>query len=775
MAQTRRRRRRGADFPSSSASIVSYVGRSEPRREDLQLVTGAGAYVADLAVPGCLDAVFLRSYAAHGHLTGVDTDRAQSIPEVVGVFAATDLPELPAVPNPAQGSVPSAMERPCLARDKVRFVGEPIAIVLATARNAAEDAAELTLAEIEALAAVIDPTRAAEPSSPSLFDGMSNVVETKKIGEPLDSTLAGAPIVVEGRFRNGRIAAASIEARAILVQPEGSGVRVWCSHQAPHRFRAQLAAALQLSPDDVRVIAPNVGGAFGAKSQTYPEYITVAHLALKTGRPVRWIEGRSEAFTGWAHGRGQNQRLRLASDERGRLIALEAMIDADIGAYPHTGAFIPSMTGWVISGAYKIPQIHSVIRSVVTNRAPTASYRGAGRPEAAYALERMMDKLAGRLGIDPAEVRIRNFISPDEFPYSSPTGAVYDSGDYRKALDTALDLARYEEVRAGQTSRASAGQEPLVGVGVATWVERSGGQSGTDEFGSVEVMPDGSVIARSGTSSQGQGHATVLAQIVASALNVELERVTIVQGDTAEVAEGTGTFGSRSVQVGGSALYQAAGEVLDVARGRAAAALEVAEADLSYEAGEFTVVGTANKLALADMAATESLASDTKLSLPQAFPFGAYVAIVEVDSETGSVEVKKLVAVDDCGVVVNPTIARGQIAGSVAQGLGQALYEAIVYDESGQLLTASLVNYSLPTAAEIPPLEYGESVTRNPNAPLGTKGVGESGCIGMPPAILNAIHDALDLPEDVEIEMPATPERVWRALQQRAAVNRSHS
>jgi aerobic carbon-monoxide dehydrogenase large subunit len=514
------------------------------------------------------------------------------------------------------------------------------------------------------------------------------------------------------------------------------------------------------------VIAPNVGGAFGAKSQTYPEYLTVAHLALRTGRPVRWIEERREALAGASHGRGQNQRLRVAADHDGRLLALEALIDADIGAYPHTGGFIPGMTGWVISGPYRIPQIYTRIRSVVTNRAPTASYRGAGRPEAAFALERMMDKLARRLELDPAEVRLHNFISPDDFPYSSPTGATYDSGDYGNALSTALDIASYKDVRTEQAQRRATGGKPLLGIGIATWIERSGGQSGRGEFGEVAVASDGSVVAKSGTSSQGQGHKTVLAQIVASALDVDLERVSVVQGDTDEVPEGTGTFGSRSVQVGGSTLHQAARDVVDEARRRAAAALEVAEADLSYAAGEFTVVGTNRKLTLSELAAKDALSSNSSMSFPQAFPFGAYVAIVEVDPDTGRVEVTKLVVVDDSGVIVNPLLARGQIAGSVAQGLGQALYEGIVYDESGQLLTGSLMNYSVPTAAEIPYLEYGESITPNPNAPFGAKGLGESGCIGTPPAVLNAVHDALDLPEEIEIEMPAMPEKVWRALQQ---------
>jgi aerobic carbon-monoxide dehydrogenase large subunit len=746
---------------------MSYIGRSPRRREDFELVTGSGSYVADIDVPGCLEACFLRSYHAHGRIEGIDSERSRSMPGVEGVFAAADLPELPPVPPGPRSSAPEGMERASLARDTVRYVGEPLGVVLGTTRSAAEDAAELTLTEIEPLEAVTDPARGAEDSSPRLFEGLSNVVSVKEFGEPVDDAITSAPVVVEGRFRNGRVAAVSIEARAILVEPDGQGLKVWCSHQAPHRLRGHLASALNLSENDVRVVVPKVGGAFGAKSQTYPEYITVAHLALRMGRPIRWVEERREAFVGAAHGRGQKHSLRLAADEHGRLLALEAIIDADVGAYPHTGEFIAITIGWMMSGPYRIPRLYVRVRSVVTNRTPTASYRGAGRPEAAFALERMMDKLARRLRTDPAEIRDRNFISAGEFPYRSPTGAVYDSGDYASALTTALRIAGYDDARAEQARQRAAGDSPLLGVGIATWLERSGGQSGSSEFGAIEVSPDGSVVARSGTSSQGQGHETVFAQIVASALDVELERVRVVQGDTGQVREGTGTFGSRSVQVGGSALHQAASDVLDEARSRAVAALEVASADLSYAAGEFTVVGTDRKLTLWDAAATGTLSSDVTMSLPQAFPFGAYVAFVEIDPDTGSVEVTKLVAVDDFGVVVNPQLARGQIIGSVCQGLGQALYEEIVYDEFGQLLNGSLMNYSLPSATEMASLELEESVTRNPNAPLGAKGAGESGCIGTPPAVLNAIHDALDLPEEIEIEMPATPERVWRALHQR--------
>jgi aerobic carbon-monoxide dehydrogenase large subunit len=664
------------------------------------------------------------------------------------------------VPVPARSGAASAMPRPALARDRVRFAGEPVAIVVGEDRYVAEDAAENIVVDIDPLEAVLDPTEAAA-SSVRLFDGHSNVAATKEYGAPVDDVMDAAPVVVAMAIRNQRLAPTSIEARAVIVEPSDAGLTVWVSHQAPHRLKRELAAALDLDPDAVRVVCPRVGGAFGAKSQTFPEYIAVAYLARQLGRPVRWIEDRREALIGATHGRGQNQRLRLAADEQGSIMAVEALIDADIGAYPHTGEFVPSVTGWLLSGPYKIPRLYARIQAVVTNQTPAAPYRGAGRPEAAFALERIVDRLARRLELDPAEVRFRNFIGPDEFPYRSPTGAVYDSGRYADALRQALDLSGYDDVRAEQARTA----DGLVGVGIGSYIERSGGQSGTSEFGAVEVEPDGDIVARSGTAALGQANTTALGQLVASVLDVGLDRVRVVQGDTDAVAKGTGTFGSRSIQVGGAALAEAASRLRDEALTRAAKKLEVAEIELEYEDGVF-VAPDGRDLSLVELIDDEPLSFAAEVSPPQAFPFGSYVAVVEIDRDTGVVHIRQMTVVDDCGVAVNPAGVRAQTLGSMVQGIGQALYEGVVYDELGQPLASSLMDYSLPTAAEAPPVRMGEQETPNPNVPFGAKGAGEAGCIGAPPAVVNAIADALG--SDEGLDMPVTPEVVWRALSRRA-------
>jgi carbon-monoxide dehydrogenase large subunit len=739
----------------------SYVGRSPPRAEDRGLVTGTHRYVSDIASSEPLDACFVRSFAAHGILRAVDVSTAAEVPGVVDAYSAGELPDLPDTPT-GPASSPPEMTRPSLASERVRFAGEPVAVVLGSDRYAAEDGAELVLVDIDPLDAVVDPVDSADGDI-RLFDGVDNVASTREYGSPVDELFASAPVVVEATIRNQRLAPTSIEARAILVEPGADGrLTVWVSHQAPQRLRGQLARALGLDASEVRVIVPKVGGAFGAKSQTFPEYIVVAYLARKLGRPVRWIEDRREALQGATHGRGQVQRVRLAADEAGTMLALEADIDADVGAYPQTGELVPSMTGWVMSGPYRIPRLHVRIRSVVTNLTPTSPYRGAGRPEAAFAVERVVDKLARRLGVDPAELRLRNFISSHEFPYKSPTGALYDSADHEAALRKALDLAGYEGLRTEQRRRVT-GEGPLLGVGIGSYVERSGGQPGTDEFGSVEIASNGTIVARSGATPQGQGHETAFAQVVASVLDVDLNRVRIVQGDTDEVPKGTGTFASRSMQVGGSSLHRASVEVLEEARRRAVRHFEVAEEDLVYEDASFTVAGTDRSVGLAELAAAEPLRSDVELAPPQAFPFGSYVAAVEIDTETGETTIVRLVAVDDFGVVVNPKLVEGQVTGSIVQGLGQALYEQVIYDEYGQPLTSSLMDYSLPTISEVPDLVLAETVTPNPNVPLGTKGAGEAGCIGTPPAVVNAIVDALD-GRDEGLDMPVTPEKVWRIL-----------
>lgn len=741
----------------------SYIGASPKRAEDDGLVRGAHRYVADVEVDGCLEVSFVRSYEAHGELRSVDVSGALGVPGVVGAYSASDLPDLPDTPSRGGGSPPE-MAWPSLARSRVRYVGEPLAVIVALDRYVAEDGAELVVPEVVPLEVLLDPVAAADPDAVRLHAGTSNVASVREYGAPVDDAMAGAAVVVEATIRNERLAPTSIEARAILVEPGDTGrLSVCVSHQAPQRLRGDLAAAFGVAPDAVRVVVPKVGGAFGAKSQTYPEYIVVAHLARALGRPVRWIEDRREALQGATHGRGQSQSLRLGADAAGRMLALEALIDADIGAYPHTGAFVPSMTGWVLSGPYRIPNLYARARSVATNATPTASYRGAGRPEAAFALERLVDKLARRLDLDPVELRLDNFIRPEDFPYRSPTGALYDSGDHGAALRRAVEMAGYDDALSEQGRRREGDGGKLLGVGVASYVERSGGQPGTSEFGSVEITADGAIVARSGATPQGQGHETAFAQVVASVFDVDLGRVRVLQGDTDEVPVGTGTFASRSMQVGGTSLHQASVDVLDEARRRAGDRLEVAYEDLTYGDGRFTVAGTDQRVDLAALVTDGPLRASVEAAPPQAFPFGSYVAIVEVDRATGVIEVIKLVAVDDCGVVVNPKIVEGQVLGSIVQGLGQALYEKLDYDESGQPLFSSLMDYSLPTASEVPDIVIGEIVTPNPNVALGTKGAGECGCIGAPPAVVNAIVDALGGHHD-DLDMPVTPEKVWRVM-----------
>jgi carbon-monoxide dehydrogenase large subunit len=756
-----------------------YAGRRLPRPDIEPLLRGAGRFVADIRPPGCLDAAFTRSYLAHGELRGVDARPALVAPGVVFAAAAGDLPGLPDTPRPPRGGPPPGMARPALARERVRFVGEPIAVVAAVDRYAAADGAELVEVDLEPLPTVLDPIAAAEPAALALFEGCANVAALHGYGDPVDDVLAAAPVVVEARLVNQRVSAMSIEPRGIVVEPRGDGTyRVWCSHQAPHRLAADLARSFGLDQTAVRVAAPRVGGAFGAKSQTHPEYLVVFALARRLGRPVRWIEDRSESLTAATHGRDQHARVRIGADETGRVLALDADIVADVGAYPHTGGFIPDMTCWVLAGPYAIPRLHLRARGVVTNKAPTASYRGAGRPEAAYFLERTIDLLAERLGRDPAEVRRRNFVPDDAFPYTSPTGAVYDSGRYASALDLALDLVDYPAQRAEQRrrrgdragDRAGAGDPaaPLLGVGIASWIERSGGARGLGEFAEVEVAADGAITARVGTSSQGQGHELTFAQIAAEALDVPPDQVRVVLGDTGEVRQGTGAFGSRSVQVGGSALFRAGQALLAAARRRAT---ELLGGEVTYADGVFRPARSDRsdgaELTLARLAGrTGRLVAEDVFTPPQAFPFGSYVAVVEVDRRTGEVTIRRLAAVDDCGVVINPGAVEGQIIGSIAQGVGQALYERVLYDDGGQPLTATLLDYFVPTAAEMPDIVRGEHVTPNPNVPLGTKGAGESGCIGAPPAIANAVWDALAGYDRSDLQLPFTPDRVWACIQQ---------
>jgi carbon-monoxide dehydrogenase large subunit len=647
-----------------------------------------------------------------------------------------------------------------------------VAVVAADRRSHAEDGARAVAVDVELLPAVVDARDAVADDAPPLWDGRDNVAQVhvagggtvgeEGSGDDLADVFASAPVVVEGRFRQQRLLPTSLEGRALLVRPEDDGgITVWISHQSPHSLRGALAGAFGWPEEQVRVVVPATGGAFGAKSQVYPEYVVAVAVARVTGRPVRWVEDRIEAMTAATRGRGQWQATRLAADRDGRLLGYSLDVIADIGAYPHTGAMVPMMTAAMSTGAYRTPRVSATARCVLSNLPPTSAYRGAGRPEAAYAIERTMDLLARRLDLDPAELRRRNFIT--EFPHPTPTGRTYDSGDYAAALDKALAEIGYADLRAEQARRRREGGLPL-GIGLATYVERSGATPFSFEYGSVEACPDGSVVARTGSQATGQGHLTSFAQVVAAALDLDLDRVRIVQGDTAAVPDGFGSFGSRSMQVGGGALWRAAERLVAEARRRYAAHSGTADDQVSYAAGTLTAPGRAPLTLAALAAATGPLIGEDRFEPPQAFPFGSYAASVEIDPDLGTVAVQRLVAVDDYGVVVNPLIVDGQGHGSVAQGLGQALSEEALTDDDGSPVATSLLDYLLPTAADVPPVVLAETETPNPNQPFGAKGAGEAGCIGVPPAVVNAVCDALDVDH---IDMPLTPEAVWRAMRRR--------
>ena len=739
---------------------MTQLGRPLLRREDDRLLRGSATTVADLRVPGTLELSLVRSEVPHAVVRGVDVTAALAVPGVVGAWAARDL-DLPLVPPVGDGS----KDRPWapLATDRVRFVGQSLAAVVAEDRYAAEDGCDAVRVDLEPLAPVVDPHEALAEDAPQLWDS-GNLVTEREVGDPVEDVLAAAPVVVEARYRQELVLHTSMEARAILVRPDDDGgITVWVSHQGQHLLRDALAEAFDLEPRLVRVVVPDTGGAFGAKSGTWSEYLVSAGAALMLRRPVRWVEDRREALLCAPRGRGQDQHVRLAADRDGRLLALDLDVVADIGGYPAQGAMVPLMSSLTACGPYALDRAHVRVRTVTTTTAPTAAFRGAGRPEAAYQHERTMDALARRLGLDPAELRRRNFLPPDAFPHTTPTGAEYDSGAYRAAFDLMLDKLGYDDLRVEQAARGRSGERWL-GLGLACYVERSGAAAHSPEWGAVEVVPDGTVTAWTGSTSTGQAHETVFPQVVAEALGVAHDRVRLVARDTREVREGHGTFGSRSMQVGGGALWRAAEALVRLARERLAAAEGVDVAAVAYADG---ILRVGNRLvSLGEVAArTGPLRAEDVFTPPQAFPFGCYGAAVEVDPSTGLVEVRRLVAVDDYGVVVNPMVVQGQTYGSILMGLGQALYEDAGYPADGVPTRRTLLDYLIPTAAEVPELVLEETETPNPNQPFGAKGAGEAGCIGVPPAVLNAVTDALDLVHGDELQLPATPDKVWALAQ----------
>jgi aerobic carbon-monoxide dehydrogenase large subunit len=744
----------------------SILGHPVLRLEDSQILSGAARYVDDLVVPDGLHAVFVRSTVAHARLGPIDAEPARAVPGVAGVFTA---PDLGLDPLPPFTMAPEAMARPPLAAGVVRFVGEAIAVVVAETKTAAVDAAGEVIVDYDPLPAVVDPERSLEPSAPLLFpDHGSNLVLEYDFGTLAD-VFDGADVVVSERFRNQRLSAVPLEVHGCVAVPEADGrLTLWVSNQHPFGVRAGLAPALKMDPDSLRVVCPAVGGGFGAKIGNYPEYVVVAAVARRLGRPVRWVESRSESMTAMTQGRGQIQDVEVGARADGTLVGLRVHVVADAGAYPAISVLLTSLTRLMACGVYTVPKVEFKARVVATNTTPVGAYRGAGRPEAAALVERAVDLVADELGLDPVDVRRRNFIPADAFPYTTATGATYDAGDYARALDEAVRLAGYEDLRREQAARRERGDRMALGIGVSTYVEVTGAGP-VPELASCTVDAGGGVTVTVGTSPQGQGHETAFAQIVAATLDVPLEAVRVVHSDTGAVESGQGTYGSRSLQLGGSSVLRAAEAVLDQARERAAELLEANPADITtFEGGRIGVAGSpATAPSLAEVAAAAPDGLSAKETFPQAattFPFGAHVAVVEIDTETGRLALLRHVAVDDCGRVLNPILAEGQVHGGLAQGIAQALWEEVVHDADGTPLTTTLADYLVPSAAELVSFETGRTETPTPLNPLGAKGIGESGTIGSTPAIQNAVVDALAHLGIRHVDMPASPERLWRAI-----------
>ncbi|HWE56104.1 MAG TPA: xanthine dehydrogenase family protein molybdopterin-binding subunit [Acidimicrobiales bacterium] len=750
----------------------SILGNRVRRVEDPDLLTGRGTYVGNLRVPGLLRAVFVRSPFAHARIESIDTSDAAGMPGVVGVFTADDLG---VAPFHGFMVLNEACARPALATGKVCFVGDPVAVVVAETEAQALDAAETVIVEYDPLEAAADLRHAVADDAPLQFEKIgSNVVAGMAgAGDPLE----GAHRVVRAQLENQRVAVVPMEGDAIAAIPSDCGagaeyddyrMTVYVSTQMPHGFATAIGRVLGYATEDVRVIAPHVGGGFGAKAGIGAEHASVIAAARHLGRPVTWVQTRSDNLVAMPHGRGQLQWIEMGFDEDHRITGMRCRILGDAGAYAgFGGALAIGPTRSMAQGVYAIPRIRYDVAVAVTNTTPMGAFRGAGRPEAAEFLERMMDIAAAELDIDPVQIRRLNLLPPFDGEYRTVMGTPYDNGDYLNTLEQALAHAGYEELRAEQAARRARGDRVQMGIGMGVYVEITGGGAG-EEFAAVEVHGDGTATIRVGTSAHGQGHATSFAMIVSDQLGIPIEDIRFVQSDTAAVPRGGGTGGSRSLQIGGSAVLTATESVLQQAKEIAAAELEASPDDIVVHDGGLGVAGVPSRTLgwgeLADRSGA-GLAAQVDFKVQGAtFPFGAHVSVVEVDTETGHVRPLRHVAVDDCGRILNPLLVTGQQHGGIAQGMAQALWEGVVYDEEGNPLTSNLADYAMPSAAEFPSFETFNTETPTYRNPLGAKGIGESGTIGSTPSVHNAVIDAVSHLGVRHIPMPCTPERVWRAV-----------
>ena len=771
------------------ATKAKWVGQRMKRKEDPRLIQGLAHYVDDVTQPGQLYAALLRSPYAHARLRKIDRSAAERAPGVVAVLTGEDI-------RGVLGTVPVAAALPelkipahyPLAIGEVNHVGEPVAVVVAEDRYRARDAVDLLDVDYEPLAAVTDPEKALEKNSPRVHEQFGDnraCVWKVEAGFP-DKAFAKAARVVKQRFVNQRLIPVAMEPRGVLASYDAGAelLTVWSSTQIPHLLRTQIAAMLNVPEMRVRVIAPEVGGGFGSKLNVYGEEALVAHLAMKLGRPVKWIETRRENFLSTIHGRDQINDVEVAVGRDGRLLALKCRLIADLGAYHQllTPA-IPTLTGLLLLGCYKIPAVKIEYIGVFTNKMATDAYRGAGRPEATFLIERIVDLVAMELGKDPAEIRRRNFPKPKDFPYSTPTGVIYDSGNYEATLKKALELAGYKKLREEQKKLRKQGR--YLGIGLSTYVEicamgpSSAMPAGGWESGTVRIEPTGKVTVLTGASPHGQGQETSFAQIIADELGIPPEDVIVTHGDTQAVPYGIGTFGSRATAVGGTAMYLSVQKLKQKLRRMAAHLLKVDPKRIELGDGRLFVKGRPKQVksfieVVQAAYVAKTLPPDFEPGLEATtffepsnftFPFGAHVCVVEVDAETGDVHIRRYVAVDDCGNVINPLLVDGQVHGGIVQSLGQALLEEAVYDENGQLVTGELMDYAIPRAWDVPRLETARTVTPSPVNPMGVKGVGEAGTIAATPAIVNAVVDALRPLGVRDIAMPLKRERLWEILQ----------
>ena len=776
---------------------TSLVGSRIKRREDPRLIMGRGTFVDDIQLPRMTYAAILRSPYAHARIRGINVSKAKALPGVVAVMTGADLqgknvpcgwtlPDIKVAPHPA------------LAVGKVRYTGDAVAVVVADERYIARDALDLIEVDFEPLPVVVDAEKAIQPGAPQLHDEVPNntTFVWRVGGGDIDKAFREAEVVVKERIVNQRLIPNAIEPRGMVAEynPGSGHLTLWTATQIPHLVRLLLSMVMGIPEHKLRVIAPEVGGGFGSKLYLYPEEVIVASLAKSLGRPVKWIEERRENYVATTHGRDQVQYVEVAAKRDGTITGLRVKSIANMGAYLSTFApGIPTVLfGLMLAGNYRIPNIACEVTGVHTNTTLVDAYRGAGRPEATYLVERAVDLTARELGMDPAEIRRRNFVPANAFPHTTATGVTYDSGNYQPTLERALEMAGYQQLRQEQERLRQQGK--YLGIGVTTYVEicgmapsqvlgAVGAGAGGWESATVRVHPTGKVTLYSGASSHGQGHETAFAQIVGDGLGIPFEDVEVVHGDTAQVQFGIGTFGSRSAAVGGMAAVMSVNKIEEKAKKIAAFLLEAAEADLVFEGGQFFVKGTPGRgitiqqVALAAYVphkyptGLEPGLEATSFYDPSNFtwPFGSHVAVVEVDPETGVVKLLRYVAVDDCGRVINPLLVDGQIHGGLAQGIAQALYEEAVYDDNGQLVSGSMMDYAVPKADDLVNFELDRTETPSPVNALGVKGIGEAGTIASSAAIVNAVVDALAPLGVKHLDMPLKPERVWQAIQQAQA------